>query len=341
MTWFPLLVIIILMASITYLTTPQYLNEGLTEPNFDLSAGLTGENKVKYDNAFEACSFFLTNIVEQLNKRNVKADELETIMNELINELPQKMFVLEGDVLVDALDDDTYIQEFIKGNKYFRNDSILEDNAIKYYQSFRTLIYTYLRIIDPPVNEQEFRATEKSLHALITQYKKTIATNLKNYKVDNQKLMRADEDIITSLLTDLHSTSKKMYPKGASFQQQIMDNNAAFNASLGLAEPVKAKFLDEELKVKSAMGEYESASTQNKAYRVRDYFYGLLAFVAIITVIYSLSNEDPNKAEYIILAMAVLVLIAQVYRKMAEFLADKTSDGLTKLGSLIGKAFYN
>jgi len=332
------------MASITYLTTPQYLNEGFAATDTDLGATLTGADKLKFDNAFEACTFFLTNIAEQLEKHNVSEAELTTIMNELINSLPQNML---------ALDDDTLIKKFIQRNDYFRNDSILADNAVQYFNAFKMLIYTYLRIIDPPVNEQEFRNAEKSLQTLTKKYKTDLASNLKKYTAGNasnaanagtaanQNVLRKDEDVITTLIAQLHATSMKMYVKGGNFQQQIMANNPAFNASLDLAEPVRAKFGAEELKLNSAVGEYESANRQHKAYRVRDYFYGVLAFIAVITVIYSLSNDDPNKAEYIILAMAVLVFVAQVYRKMAEFLADKTSQGLTNLGSVIGKAFYS
>lgn len=151
--------------------------------------------------------------------------------------------------------------------------------------------------------------------------------------------MQETESSIKKLLANLEETVMgKLYVKGLQYNEAAAAINIPKVASL--VQPVVDKYNHNKLKQQDAASQYEVAHTQTQAYRARDYLYALLALIAAIMVVHSLTNDDPNKLEYVILAMAVLVLVAHVYSQVADVVSDAFNTGLTKMSRLIGDAFY-
>jgi hypothetical protein len=152
--------------------------------------------------------------------------------------------------------------------------------------------------------------------------------------------LQQTESSIKKVLADLHETVMgKLYPKGLEYNEATLAIDIPKVATL--VQPIVGKYEHNKLKQQHAASQYEVAHTQTKAYRARDYFYALLALITAIMVVHSLTNDDPNKLEYVILAMAVLVLVTQVYAQVADLVSDAFNTGLAKLSRLIGDAFYS
>lgn len=148
------------------------------------------------------------------------------------------------------------------------------------------------------------------------------------------------ESSIKKVLADLHDTViGQLYPQGLQYNEATLAIDIPKVATL--VQPIVDKYEQKKLKQQHAASQYEVAHTQTKAYRARDYLYALIALIAAIMVVHSLTNDDPNKLEYVILAMAVLVLVTQVYAQVADLVSDAFNTGLAKLSRIIGNAFYS
>ena len=339
----PLLLIIVLAAAIKILSTPERNSkEQFVVQSAEVNAILndtknftfSDENLSKYNDASGKFLYYSEKVTKGIDKLGLTEAKRKKFSDTIRNKFFSEQAI--------ALDDDSALRDFTQTDYILRNNSELSEDLIRLFNSVNNFMYTWLSIIQPPVNERNFKDDISSLPKLIKQYEKERMAFLKDVtKTANKTTMEKGNEAIKTLLSNIHNNVMRMYPFGTAFQKEIADNNGALLSQMQKLEPIRSKFQSRVDQMKNAIGVSEATLLQGKSYQMRDYFYGLLAFIALVTVIYSLTNETPHSIEYVILAMAILVFVAQIYQKVANALADTTKRGLTSLGSAISGAFYN